>query len=302
MPRSTTRTLVLGLLATLLADTSNAAQLISSDPSSCTSSDAPYGEVVALRDLAMTCDGTYSGDEDAEEYDEEDTYGYEAAEYEEAGDNYDGAYGDEGEDMVYEDEYGGRKLKNSKKKLRKVKKRERKLEGESCHFGERAYVTGTLEITADVDTEMYIAIEVSMLGVKKRIVDGSNLCDLQGLYSTEDDVRCPEIGYYVFTENYDIPQTNYGFLTTGFTGQVSAVIEDDQGKELGCSKVAIKSQKTEDDPTLSGAEIALIVIGAIGLCFLCSCWACTNSTTNEDRKRRMPLVYPRRQGPDGTYV
>lgn len=234
------------------------------------SGDSYYeSEVVNLKSLSISCDGTEHDSEGDGDYGEEytDEYGVDIYDEEEE-------YGN-----VYEDEYGGRRLNN----------------GDSCGFGQTATITGVVEILEDVDTEMYLELSISMFRLSKTLVNGINLCDLGDLGSYDDAARCPEVGTYTFSQTYDIPSSEYGFLTTGFTGNIRAEIQDDKGYELGCSKTTLTSVRTEDDPPLTGAEIALIVISLVVLCVLCTCCACRASGDDESMyKRKMPLVYPRR--------
>ena len=234
-------------------------------------------EVVNLKSLSISCDGTEHDSDGDGDYGEEYTDEYGVDIYDEEGEEE--GYGNAYEDEYGVDEYGGRRLNA----------------GDSCGFGQTATITGVVEILEDVDTEMYLELSISMFRLSKTLVNGINLCDLGDLGSYDDATRCPEVGSYTFSQTYDIPSSEYGFLTTGFTGNIRAEIQDDKGYELGCSKTTLTSVRTDDDPPLTGAEIALIVISLVVLCVACTCCACRASGDDESMyRRKMPLVYPRR--------
>lgn len=267
----------------LLAQT-YASKITVASPQACDSASESYNiGIVELVDLTMTCDGTkhdYDGDY-GEEYTDE--YGLNVYD-EDNGGNYDGYANEYAYDVDLYNGYGNRRS------LR------RKLDDSTCYFGQSATITGVIEITNDVDTEMYLKLSVSMFRLSKTLINGINLCEVGELTSNDDGISCPDVGYYTFTQTYDIPSTEYAFLTTGFSGNIRLEIQDDDGEVLGCSKTLLKSVRTDDDPPLSGVEIALLVIGLIILSCACTCVACRTHDRErfDNYRRKLPLVYPRR--------
>ena len=282
--RLSSLTLTIVLSCIILLQQAYATKITVGSPEYCSADGKYKNAAVKLIDLTLTCEG---GTHD-----------------------YDGDYGEEYTDEygvgLYDDQVNSNKGGNAYGSGNNGYRRylRRKLEEGTCYFGQTATITGVIHITADIDSEMYIELSASMFRLSKTLINGINLCEVGELTSNDDGIRCPDVGYYTFTQDYDIPSSEYAFLTTGFSGNIRVEIQDDEGDILGCSKTLLKSVRTNDDPPLTGAEIALLVIGLILLCCFCTCvgFRAHDRERFDNYKRKMPLVYPRRNNDYGMYA
>ena len=307
----------------------DASKIEADDPVQCRGENysGKYGSapVVKLVDLIMTCDG-YQHDEtefDAEEYTDEygiDLYGDDYADNYGGNNGYNNNYGGNngynnnygGNNGYNNNNYGGNNGYNNnnnygnngnnnggRRNTRLLYSEtfpERKLDTTSCYFGETATITGTIQVTGDIDSEMYVHLSASMFRLTKVLIDSINLCDLGDLEALDDGITCAEVGYYTFSKSFNIPDSDYAFMTTGFSGNIRAEISDEEGEELGCTKAALRSIQTEEDPPLTGLEIILLTFGIIFGCCCCTCILYRAGRDDQrliEIKRKLPLVYHR---------